>query len=315
MTGPCPPRSRLAHMSLQAVFERRRAARLAPQGARASVGVRPFDGFWTRDLISSPSATAAAVSALVVAEQHFDDVPQVGPPLNDSWTPGSLFRGEFTQLVVQNLRWLSERQNDDGGWAEAEGGRSSLAATLLVHAAFQLTGVPAKAAGLIDRAEEFVKQAGGVAAFRREYDGDPALAASVLVNFALADLASWRRVPSWPWGLLGSLVGRRRGALQSPDVAAAPLLASGLAKFRHAPPLNPLRRLAMRMAHKPALAMLEELQGVSGGFMESIPQTSFVVMSLAAAGLQEHAVVRRGVEFLLSTVHGDGGWPSRRPTS
>ena len=66
------------------------------------------------------------------------------------------------------------------------------------------------------------------------------------------------------------------------------------------------------LAQKPALAALEELQGISGGFRESITQTSFVVMSLAGAGLHEHAIVRRGVEFLLSTVNADGGWPSRR---
>jgi squalene-hopene/tetraprenyl-beta-curcumene cyclase len=89
-------------------------------------------------------------------------------------------------------------------------------------------------------------------------------------------------------------------------------LAAALAKFRHAPPVNPLRRAALRVAQTPALKVLEGLQGVSGGFAESIPQTSFVVMSLAAAGLQEHAVVRRGVEFLLTTVNSSGGWPSRR---
>ena len=147
--------------------------RLATPGARASVSPRAIEGFWTRDLECSPSATAAAVSALVVAEQHFDDVPQIGPPMNDSWTPGALFRGEFTQLVVQNLRWLAERQNEDGGWPDAEGGRSSLAATLLVEAAYQVTGVPAKASGLLERAEAFVQSAGGVKAFREQYKDDP----------------------------------------------------------------------------------------------------------------------------------------------
>jgi squalene-hopene/tetraprenyl-beta-curcumene cyclase len=302
-------------MSLHAVFERRRSARVAPPAARVSVSSRPSPGFWTQDLISSPSATAAAVSALVVAEQHFDDVPQVGPPMNDSWTPGSLFRGEFTQLVVQNLRWLADRQNEDGGWAEADGGRSSLAATLLVEAAFQLTGVPAKAAGLLERAEDYIKQAGGVAAFRAQAEDDPALEAAVIANCALADLAPWRRVPSWSWGLTSALIRRGRKAIEKPDAGVAPLLASGIAKYRHAKPWDPLRRLALGLAQKPALAALGELQGVSGGFMESIPQTSFVVMSLTAAGLHEHPVVRRGVEFLLSTVQPDGGWPSRRPTS
>jgi hypothetical protein len=302
-------------MSLQAVFERRRSARLATPGSRVSVSVRPLDGFWTRDLISSPSATAAAVSALVVAEQHFDDVPQVGPPMNDSWTPGALFRGEFTQLVVQNLRWLAERQNDDGGWAEAEGGRSSVAATLLVQAAFQLTGVPAKAAGLLDRASEYVKSAGGAAEFRRQNADDPALVSAVLASCALADLEPWRRVPALSWSTIAALLRRQGAETQSPSEPVAPLLAAGLARFRHAPPWGPIRRLATKAAQKPALAALEGLQGVSGGFMESIPQTGFVVMSLAGAGLHDHPVVRRGVEFLLSTVMSAGGWPSKRPAA
>jgi squalene-hopene/tetraprenyl-beta-curcumene cyclase len=301
-------------MSLHAVFERRRAARLGANGARVSVSSRPSDGFWTRDLVSSPAATAAAVSALVVAEQHFDDVPQIGPPLNDSWTPGALFRGEFTQLVVQNLRWLAERQNADGGWADADGGRSNLAATLLVEAAFQLTGVPAKAAGLIERAANYVKGAGGLASLRSQYNDDPALTASVLATAALADLAPWRRVPGWTWRQMVGLIQRGGDDAPSANVPTAPLLAAGLAKSRHAPPWSPLRRLAQRAVQKPALAALEGLQGVSGGFAESVPQTSFVVLSLAGAGLHEHPVVRRGVQFLLSTVHPDGGWPSRRQT-
>jgi squalene-hopene/tetraprenyl-beta-curcumene cyclase len=299
-------------MSLPAVFERRKAARVAPSTARVAIAPRAIDGFWTRDLQSSPSATAAAVSALVVAEQHFDDVPQVGPPMNDSWTPGALFRGEFTQLVVQNLRWLAERQNADGGWSDAEGGRSNLAATMLVEAAFQFTGVPAKAADLMERADDYVKQCGGATTMRKQYAEDPALAAAVLSSYALADLVPWRRVPGLSWGRIMSLIQRRGAATQSADDPTAPLLATGIARFRHAPPFNPLLRFGQSLAQKPALAALAELQGVSGAFMESIPQTSFVVMSLAGAGLHEHPVVRRGVEFLLTTVNSDGGWPNRR---
>ncbi len=299
-------------MSLHAVFERRRSAPLVSPSSQGLIAARPLDGFWTRDLISSPSATAAAVSALVIAEQHFDDVPQVGPVMNDSWTPGALFRGEFTQLVVQNLRWLAERQNDDGGWADAEGGHSNLAATLLVEAAFQLTGVPAKAVGLMERAAAYVETRGGVGAFHKEHKDDEALEASVLAVCALAELAPWRRVPSTSWRWITSLLQGRSAALRSVEDASAPLLAAGLAKFRHAAPLNPIRRLAQGFTQKPALALIEDLQGVGGSFMESIPQTSFVVMSLAGAGLHEHAVVRRGVEFLLTTVNSGGGWPSRR---
>jgi squalene-hopene/tetraprenyl-beta-curcumene cyclase len=37
--------------------------------------------------------------------------------------------------------------------------------------------------------------------------------------------------------------------------------------------------------------------------------TSFVVMSLAAKGLDQHPVVKRGVDFLLRLVRSDGSWP------
>ena len=51
------------------------------------------------------------------------------------------------------------------------------------------------------------------------------------------------------------------------------------------------------------------MQPPSGGFLEAVPLTSFVVMSLASTGRVDHPVVRRGVAFLLSTVREDGSWP------
>jgi squalene-hopene/tetraprenyl-beta-curcumene cyclase len=55
--------------------------------------------------------------------------------------------------------------------------------------------------------------------------------------------------------------------------------------------------------------MLERIQPASGGFLEATPLTSFVVMSLAAAGRAEHAVAHRGVEFLVASARADGSWP------
>jgi squalene-hopene/tetraprenyl-beta-curcumene cyclase len=56
-------------------------------------------------------------------------------------------------------------------------------------------------------------------------------------------------------------------------------------------------------------ALLERLQPANGGFLEAVPLTAFVVMSLAASGLASHDVVQRGVRFLTSVVRGDGSWP------
>ena len=39
-----------------------------------------------------------------------------------------------------------------------------------------------------------------------------------------------------------------------------------------------------------------------------VPLTAFVVMSLGSVGCQEHAIVERGIEFLLSSVRADSSW-------
>ena len=43
---------------------------------------------------------------------------------------------------MQNLRWLAERQNVDGGWAEAEGGRRRKPLSVLIR---KLTGATSAA--------------------------------------------------------------------------------------------------------------------------------------------------------------------------
>src|SRR5581483_5315556 len=50
-------------------------------------------------------------------------------------------------------------------------------------------------------------------------------------------------------------------------------------------------------------------QPSSGGFLEAVPLTSFVTLSLASVGLAEHPVARQGVQFLLHAVRKDGSWP------
>jgi squalene-hopene/tetraprenyl-beta-curcumene cyclase len=294
-------------MSLHLDGERLEAARLAAFRQLASAA--NARGAWIGELSSSPLATAAAVTALVVAEQHVDDQPHVGAPGHDSWMSGVLIREELTQLLMRSLRWLAGQQNPDGGWGDAERAPSNLAATLLVRAALQMTGVPAKFAGLVERAEEYVDHQGGAAALRQCNDHDPAFGAAVLMTYALADLTSWRQVPAVPIEL--ALLPRRwreRVLGPGPSFAATVHGAVGAARLHHAPPRNPLRRWLRRAAIGPCLKQLDELQPASGGFLASIPATSFIVTSLASADLGDKAVVRRGVEFLLATVRPDGSW-------
>jgi squalene-hopene/tetraprenyl-beta-curcumene cyclase len=55
--------------------------------------------------------------------------------------------------------------------------------------------------------------------------------------------------------------------------------------------------------------VLRSLQPQTGGFLEAIPLTAFVVMSLAACGEKDHDVVSKGANFLVNSARDDGSWP------
>ncbi len=58
-----------------------------------------------------------------------------------------------------------------------------------------------------------------------------------------------------------------------------------------------------------SLRVLARMQPASGGYLEAVPLTSFVVMSLAATGRADHPVAVRGLEFLRESMRADGSWP------
>lgn len=268
-------------------------------------------GHWVGELSSSPLSTATAISALMLAEQSGTSC---GLP---AYTPGELqtsadelYRGDLSELIVQSIHWLAQQQNDDGGWGDTDRSLSNVATTMLVQAALHLTGVPAKYANLLERADKYVEAQGGIAALKRRYEGDKTFAVPILMNCALADMVPWRKVPSLPFEL-ACLPQRWYHRLNLPVVSYAlpALVAIGQAKFHHAPTRNPLSRWIRSAAKRRSLAVLEEMQPASGGFLEATPLTSFVVMGLASMGLVDHPIVRRGIEFLLTSVRSDGSWP------
>lgn len=272
---------------------------------------RKPQGCWVGSLSSSPLATAAAVSALVLAEQESTNsgLPAFTPGKVNT-DPDELYQCDLSELIVHSLHWLAQQQNDDGGWGDTDLSRSNLATTLLVEAAFHLTGVPAKYANLLERTEQYIESQGGIAALKRSCHRDQVLVAPVMMNYAVADLMPWRKVPALPFELATlSPEWRRRFRLPMLTYALPALAAIGLARFHHAPPRNPITRWLRRKAQDRCLALIGELQPPSGGFLDATPLTSFVVMSLASMGLADHAIVRRGVEFLLTNVRADGSWP------
>ena len=169
------------------------------------------------------------------------------PPQAKRRVIDELVQGDLSELLVESLHWLARRQNEDGGWGDCEGAESNTAATMLVQAAFRLTGIPAKYSDLMARADDFVEQHEGVAGLRRQYADDKVYLASILATCAVADMISWRQVPTLPFEWL-HLPKRWRSELQLPvgQHLSPVVMAVGLAKFHNDPSRNPLTRLARR---------------------------------------------------------------------
>ncbi len=254
---------------------------------------RSPDGCWVGRLSSSALATATAVSALSEAgkERH----------------------GE---LIRRGLQWLAADQNADGGWGDSPESPSNLASTLLCRAAFTIARTDGDAETVTDRAEGWLTRRAGRSPAERTsallplYGGDRTFVVPILVNLALAGRVPWSEVPPLPFELGRLPHGLLRFFRAHVVSYALPaLIAIGQLLHRKAPSAGRLRRRLRDASVDPTLRRLEGLQPETGGFIEAIPLTSFVVMSLAAAGRTGHPVVRRGVQFLQDRARADGSWP------
>jgi len=252
-------------------------------------------GHWIGELSSSALSTATAVSALAIVERHTKEESR---------------RATCRQLIEPAVDWLSRHQNEDGGFGDTDKSFSNISTTMLVRAAFQLAGVAEKHAEICARAEAYVERQGGVPGLRRRYGKDKTFAVPILTNAALAGLVSWREVAPLPFELACFPYPALR-FLRLPVVSYAvpALVAVGQARYFHAKPRNPIVRAVRRLAVRKSLETLGRMQPASGGFLEAVPLTSFVVMSLAGTGRVDHPVVRLGMKFLVDSVREDGSWP------
>jgi squalene-hopene/tetraprenyl-beta-curcumene cyclase len=268
----------------------------AYQAARRDLLARRVaDGHWVGLLSASALSTATAASALAVVAAHAQDLNR---------------RDAYRQLAREAVDWLARRQREDGGWGDTDKSLSNVATTMLAQAAFHLTGSAEHYADRLRRAQQYVESQGGLQGLRRRYGKDKTFATPILTNCALAGMVPWQQVTPLPFELACLPQGAFR-FLRLPVVSYAipALVAVGQARFFRRRPRNPFTWIARRLTIPGSLKMLARMQPASGGFLEAVPLTSFVVMSLAATGRADHPVVRAGVKFLLSTVRDDRSWP------
>jgi len=260
---------------------------------------RTATGHWVGELSTSALSTATAVSALSIVLRSAKETAFAEHKPT-----------EISAAIGQGIQYLVTHQNDDGGWGDTELSYSNIATTLLGIAAIHLADAATEYAEVLQKANAYVDQHDRFGGLRKRYGVDKTFVVPILSNLALAGLAEWKDVAALPFEL--ACVPQdwyRFVGMPVVSYAIPALVAIGQARYFHKPPWNPLTRVVRKFAVNPSLNVLERMQPASGGYLEAVPLTSFVVMSLAATGRETHAVTQAGVRFLLESRRPDGSWP------
>lgn len=280
-------------------LERLQAARATAR--QALLAERADRGNWVGELSTSALSTATSISALATVIQANSKSEL---QLSDDES------ARIQRLIAGGVSWLTAHQNSDGGWGDTDQSYSNISTTLLVQAAFRLAGVASEYSELLLRAERYVHTQGSWLGLRKRYGRDKTFAVPILTNCALAGMVEWREVSPLPFELACFPQSMYR-LLSLPVVSYAipALVAIGQARFFHRRPWNPITRWIRTSLVEKSLKVLERMQPQSGGYLEAVPLTSFVVMSLATTGRADHTVTRNGLQFILNSVRPDGSWP------
>jgi len=270
-------------------------------------------GYWQGQLSSSALSTATAVLAFATVDKK-----------------------KYKSLIFKALDWLKDNCNADGGWGDTTESRSNITTTLLCWSAFTIAkdchrydATTAKAKSWLTNFTGSLEPKTLVDAINRQYGQDRSFSAPILTMYALAGQEEKPHVKRGAKYLAGFDVWSANGGikplpfelaicphqffkwLRLPVVSYAlpALIAVGQAHYYHRRPKNPIIRLLRHSTRRKTLAVLQRTQPESGGFLEAIPLTAFVVMSLAASGQKDNDVVSKGTEFLATSARDDGSWP------
>lgn len=255
------------------------------------------DGFWTGKLSSSALGVAVAVAAL-----HFHHSE------------------ENSTEIEKGLEWLLKNVNQDGGYGDTPESPSNISTSLLVYAALNLYSAKNKSIQLLQQQlAEYLKKnrvdltSGNVAdAILGHYKKDYTFSVPILTMCALCGIPekdAYEKIPQLPFEL--SLLPQKFYRLLNLSVvsyAIPALIAVGIVIFKKKKS-GKTARWIRGGAEKKALKLLQRSLPESGGFLEAIPLTAFVALSLINAGYRDIDVVEKGIKFLKRTQREDGGWP------
>ncbi|WP_340110861.1 prenyltransferase/squalene oxidase repeat-containing protein [Maribellus mangrovi] len=255
------------------------------------------DGFWSGRLSSSALGVAVAVAAL-----HFYDADE-----NDS-------------EIQAGLNWLSSNFNSDGSYGDTPESPGNISTTLLVYAVLNLyTEKNEKIAAVQQKSSDWLfaqnidLRTGDVAkSILAHYKIDYTFSVPILTMAALCGIPqkdAFKKIPQLPFEL--ALLPRKFYRLLNLSVvsyAIPALIAVGIVIFKKKKSAK-VGKWIRGSAEKRALKILQKSMPESGGFLEAIPLTAFVALSLINAGYRDLDVVGKGIAFLKKTQLEDGGWP------
>jgi squalene-hopene/tetraprenyl-beta-curcumene cyclase len=258
---------------------------------------RNKQGFWDGELSSS----ALGVAVSVIAFYFYDE--------------------EKLQDEIKNgIHWLIINQNRDGGLGDSPESLSNISTSLLCYSALHITrkhfpnsyqtigslAVYLKTAGIDVNSQHIAKH---ILDF---YQKDYTFSVPILTTCALCGIPEndpFRPIPQLPFEL--ALMPRNFYRLLNLNVvsyAIPALVAVGMAIFKHKQSGWLMKAIRKRSIPK-AMMLLEKIMPQSGGFLEAIPLTAFVSLSLIQSGYRNHKVVEKGIGFLKRTQRTDGSWP------
>lgn len=258
---------------------------------------RNEQGFWDGKLSSSALGVAVSVIAF-----HFYD-PE----------------GHHNE-IGNGVRWLILHQNPDGGYGDSPESLSNISTSLLSYSALHVTRDRYSETGLAVQSLAAYLKTAGIDVNDRDiarhvlahYQKDYTFSVPILATCALCGIPAtdpFQPIPQLPFEL--ALMPRgfyRFLKLNVVSYAIPALVAVGIAIYQNKKKGWLIKTIRRRSIPR-VMALLEKIMPASGGFLEAIPLTAFVALSLIRSGYRDHPVVKAGIEFLRRTQRADGSWP------
>lgn len=299
---------------------------------------RNANGYWEGSLSTSALSTATAMCALAMVHKHdadrfYDEATHqkiislinggadwLCRNQNDDGGWGDTIHSH-SNISTTVLAWAAlglSKQNADCRVGHALAAHRERATTVGYKDATHLTDCYNE---VITKAEQWIThEAGGTSPehiterILKKYGKDRTFSVPILTHCTLAGKLgepseAWKRVLQLPFEL-AACPHSWFAALRLPVVSYAlpALIAIGIVKHHHHPTKNRAWRWLRNAVKSITLKKLEAIQPENGGFLEAIPLTSFVTMSIAASVGPAHPVAQKALRFLFDSVRDDGSW-------